>query len=183
MLADRRFDTSLSGTGAISILIRDRVIFVSNVGTSRALVITQDMRTPSSTTSTNPDCQFCATNTCNVCNLSSSATQSVGHNNHPTRLVAKALSADHTPYRKDERERILSKYPSRILSLNQMEGLEPIHQNWGDLSLVEHIDEGGDPPRIWAPNGNYPGTPFTRSLGDGVAKKCGVIAEPEILER
>lgn len=62
-------------------------------------------------------------------------------------------------------------------------GLEPVHENWGDLNLGETIDEGGDPPRVWSPKGDYPGTAFTRSLGDCVAEECGVIAEPEILER
>ena len=47
----------------------------------------------------------------------------------------------------------------------------------------EDIDEGGDPPRVWSANGDYPGTAFTRSLGDRVAEACGVDAEPEILER
>jgi hypothetical protein len=47
----------------------------------------------------------------------------------------------------------------------------------------EDIDEGGDPPRVWSAHGNYPGTAFTRSIGDRVAEDCGVYAEPEILER
>lgn len=36
---------------------------------------------------------------------------------------------------------------------------------------------------MWSPHGDYPGTAFTRSIGDHVAEECGVIAEPEILER
>jgi len=62
-------------------------------------------------------------------------------------------------------------------------GLEPVHENWGDLNLGEDLDEGGDPPRVWSPNGDYPGTAFSRSLGDSIAEDCGVVAEPEILER
>ena len=50
------------------------------------------------------------------------------------RLVAKPLSNDQTPYRKDERERI-KKTGARILSMDQIEGLEPVHENWGDLNL------------------------------------------------
>ena len=42
------------------------------------------------------------------------------------RLVAKALSNDQTPYRKDERERV-KQYGARILSMDQIEGIEPIH--------------------------------------------------------
>jgi Protein phosphatase 2C len=98
------------------------------------------------------------------------------------RLIAKPLSSDHTPYRKDERERV-KKYGARILSMDQIEGIEPIHENWGDLTLGEDIDEGGDPPRIWSSHGDYPGTAFTRSIGDQYAEELGVTAEPEILER
>ncbi len=39
----------------------------------------------------------------------------------------------------------------------------------------------GDPPRVWDKSLERPGCAFTRSLGDQVAKSCGVCAEPEIL--
>ena len=97
-------------------------------------------------------------------------------------LRALPLSRDQTPYRKDERVRV-RKCGARILSLDQMEGLEPISDDWGDVNLGEEIDEGGDPPRVWSPNGEYPGTAFTRSLGDMIAEELGVCAEPEILSR
>jgi hypothetical protein len=38
---------------------------------------------------------------------------------------------------------------------------DPNIQEWG----VEEEDDG-DPPRLWSPIGNYPGTAFTRSIGD-----------------
>ena len=97
-------------------------------------------------------------------------------------IRAYPLSHDQTPYRKDERERV-KKYGARILSLDQIEGLEPIHENWGDVNLGEELDEGGDPPRIWSPNGEFPGTAFTRSLGDVYAEELGVSAEPEVITR
>lgn len=50
------------------------------------------------------------------------------------RLVAKPLSNDQTPYRKDERDRI-KKTGARVLSMDQIEGIEPVHENWGDLNL------------------------------------------------
>eukprot|EP01033_Poteriospumella_lacustris_P013111 gene13111-9389_t len=143
MHAEPSFDDSLSGTTSISVLLRGRTMYISNVGDSRAIIVSK----------TDDD-----------------------------RLVAKPLSSDQTPYRKDERERC-KKYGARIMSMDQIEGMEPIHENWGDLNLGETIDEGGDPPRIWSPKGDYPGTAFTRSLGDCVAEECGVVAEPEILER
>ena len=52
-----------------------------------------------------------------------------------------------------------------------------------DLELGEELDEGGDPPRVWSPIGEYPGTAFTRSLGDAIAEELGVFAEPEMLTR
>lgn len=79
----------------------------------------------------------------------------------------------------DERERV-KKCGARILTVDQVEGFEPIHENWG-LNLGDEIDENGDPPRIWHPYGQYPGTAFTRSIGDLVSEELGVIAEPEIL--
>lgn len=103
-------------------------------------------------------------------------------------LKALPLSRDQTPYRKDERQRIRAK-GARILSLDQLEGLEPINENDDssnnddDIELGEELDEGGDPPRVWSPNGDYPGTAFTRSLGDAMAEDLGVFAEPEMLTR
>ncbi|KAG5182546.1 phosphatase 2C-like domain-containing protein, partial [Tribonema minus] len=101
---------------------------------------------------------------------------------HEGRLVAKPLSSDQTPYRKDERERVKA-CGARVMSMDQIEGLEPIHENWGDVNLGEELDEGGDPPRIWSPFGEYPGTAFTRSMGDVIAEELGVYAEPEVIHR
>jgi hypothetical protein len=44
---------------------------------------------------------------------------------------------------------------------------DPGIQEWG----VEQ-DDDGDPPRLWSPLGNYPGTAFTRSIGDSGAARC-----------
>ncbi len=66
--------------------------------------------------------------------------------------------------------------------MDQIEGFKPHDENWGDIDC-DDIDEGGDPPRVWSPKGNWPGTAFSRSIGDKAAKDLGVTAEPEILER
>ena len=76
----------------------------------------------------------------------------------------------------------LKRYGARILSMDQIEGLKPHDENWGDIDC-DDIDEGGDPPRVWSTKGNWPGTAFSRSIGDKAAKDLGVTAEPEILER
>ncbi|KAI9980314.1 hypothetical protein PInf_026439 [Phytophthora infestans] len=95
-------------------------------------------------------------------------------------LVAKPLSIDQTPFQKDERVRV-KKCGARILTVDQVEGLEPIHENGGGLSLGDEMDENGDPPRTWHPYEPYFGTAFTRSIGDLVSEGLDVTAEPEIL--
>lgn len=162
MHACQDLDDSLSGTTSISLYLHGNTnkITVSNVGDSRAVIgrsTTSDKEGSSST--------------------SSSST-----------LKAFALSRDQTPYRRDERIRC-KKQGARVLSLDQIEGLEPINEDedegdeYGGMELGEEIDEGGDPPRIWSPHGDYPGTAFTRSLGDAIAEELGVYAEPEMLSR
>ncbi|TYG78471.1 hypothetical protein ES288_D02G061500v1 [Gossypium darwinii] len=91
------------------------------------------------------------------------------------RILAEDLSVDQTPFRKDEYDRV-KLFGARVLSVDQVEGLkDPDIQHWGDEE-----SHGGDPPRLWVPNGMYPGTAFTRSVGDSTAEKIGVIAVPEI---
>ncbi|KAJ4957160.1 hypothetical protein NE237_013943 [Protea cynaroides] len=91
------------------------------------------------------------------------------------RVIAEDLSHDQTPFRKDEYERV-KLCGARVLNVAQVEGdQDPEIQSWGDE------ESGGfDPPRLWVPNGMYPGTAFTRSLGDSTAEKIGVIATPEV---
>ncbi|KAI4317699.1 hypothetical protein L6164_025549 [Bauhinia variegata] len=91
------------------------------------------------------------------------------------RIIAEDLSSDQTPFRRDECERV-KLCGARVLSVDQVEGLkDPEIQTWGDEE-----SQGGDPPRLWVPNGMYPGTAFTRSLGDSLAETIGVIAVPEV---
>ena len=63
--------------------------------------------------------------------------------------------------------------------MDQLDGIAPIHENWG-CNLGEELDDGGDPPRIWAADAKYPGTAFTRSIGDSIAESLGVYAKPEL---
>ncbi|KAI0530690.1 hypothetical protein KFK09_000237 [Dendrobium nobile] len=93
------------------------------------------------------------------------------------RLVAENLSHDQTPFRKDEYERVRL-CGARVLTVDQVEGVkDPGIQSWGD----EENDEG-DPPRLWMQNAMYPGTAFTRSVGDSTAESIGVMAVPEVLK-
>lgn len=97
-------------------------------------------------------------------------------------IVAIALSQDQTPYRKDERER-LKNAGARICTIDQMEGKEPMHEKWGEFELGVDINYDGDIPRVWCAEHNYPGTAFSRSLGDSVAEHIGVNADPEIVTK
>ncbi|PIA64807.1 hypothetical protein AQUCO_00100346v1 [Aquilegia coerulea] len=129
-------DDNMSGTTAITILVRGRTIYVANAGDSRAVIAERRGK----------------------------------------EVVAVDLSIDQTPFRADELERV-KQCGARVLTLDQIEGLKnPDVQCWG----TEESDDG-DPPRLWVQNGMYPGTAFTRSLGDSVAESIGVVATPEIV--
>ncbi|CAH2051180.1 unnamed protein product [Thlaspi arvense] len=128
-------DDTMSGTTAITVMVRGRTIYVANAGDSRAVL----------------------------------AERREGD------LVAVDLSIDQTPFRPDELERV-KLCGARVLTLDQIEGLKnPDVQCWGTEE-----DDDGDPPRLWVPNGMYPGTAFTRSIGDSIAETIGVVANPEI---
>ncbi|KAH1131949.1 hypothetical protein J1N35_003327 [Gossypium stocksii] len=129
-------DDSMSGTTAITVLVRGRKIYVANSGDSRAVIAEKRGK----------------------------------------EIVAVDLSIDQTPFRVDELERV-KLCGARVLTLDQIEGLKnPDVQCWG----TEEGDDG-DPPRLWVPNGMYPGTAFTRSIGDSIAETIGVVANPEIV--
>jgi len=156
---NQKIDDSLSGTTAISMYMhggnRNRIT-IANVGDSRAV-------------------------------LGQQAPVARNGQEKARTLKALPLSRDQTPYRKDERARIRAT-GARILSLDQLEGLEPIVDGESeggdnDFELGEELDEGGDPPRVWAAQGDYPGTAFTRSIGDAMAEELGVFSEPELLTR
>ncbi|XP_026448854.1 protein phosphatase 2C and cyclic nucleotide-binding/kinase domain-containing protein-like isoform X2 [Papaver somniferum] len=135
-LHEDTIDDTMSGTTAITILVRGRTIYVANAGDSRAVIA-----------------------------------ETRGKD-----IVAVDLSIDQTPFRTDELERV-KLYGARVLTLDQIEGLKnPDIKCWG----TEESDDG-DPPRLWVQNGMYPGTAFTRSIGDSVAESIGVVATPEIV--
>ena len=96
----------------------------------------------------------------------------------PGNFSPRPLSHDQTPYRRDERKRV-REAGARVLSVDMLDGFEEPHDDW-ECKLGEEIDEVGDPPRIWYPKEPYPGTAFTRSIGDHVAEQIGVYAKPEI---
>lgn len=130
-------DDSMSGTTAITVLVRGKTVYVANCGDSRAVIA-----------------------------------EKRGVNGGE--VVAVDLSIDQTPFRVDELERV-KLCGARVLTLDQIEGLKnPEVQCWGS----DEEGDDGDPPRLWVPNGMYPGTAFTRSIGDSIAETIGVVANP-----
>mmetsp|Transcript_7106 Transcript_7106/g.13969 ORF Transcript_7106/g.13969 Transcript_7106/m.13969 type:complete len:198 (-) Transcript_7106:1568-2161(-) len=77
----------------------------------------------------------------------------------------------------DEAARCI-KSGARILSFGQ---IDPNYAKVNNDTAGGIEEEVEDPPRIWAKTGLYPGTAFTRSIGDSIAEKLGVCAEPEML--
>ena len=77
--------------------------------------------------------------------------------------ISRDLSRDHKPSEKDEKNRILS----------------------NEGRVEKYKDEFGShngPLRVWLKNEETPGLAMTRSFGDELAHKIGVIVEPEIKE-
>jgi len=93
-------------------------------------------------------------------------------------LKVTALSSEHTPYIKEERERI-KHYGGTVCSNDQLDGNEPLHEAWKE-------GDGKPPPRVWGPGCDVagaekqPGCAFTRSIGDSVGAALGVIATPSL---
>ncbi len=48
---------------------------------------------------------------------------------------------------------------------------DPNIEYWGTEE-----ENDGDPPRLWAPNATYPGTAFTRSIGDSGERPVAATA-------
>ncbi|KAL7468593.1 hypothetical protein ACHAXS_008823 [Conticribra weissflogii] len=168
---DKSVKDTLSGTTAISVGFHAGRITVSNVGDSRCVLgyrIENDSTPMEEEKKEIGEVNF----------VSQSKDQKLSRGE----LIAIPLSEDQTPYRKDERER-LKKAGARVMTIDQIDGLIPVNENRGLLDLGEDIDEEGDPPRVWCQDHKYPGTAFSRSLGDTVGEDIGVTAEPEIITK
>lgn len=86
-------------------------------------------------------------------------------------IVAHAMSNDHKPDRAEERKRILA--AGGHLGCRQA----IVNQGKGPVSVPV------GPCRVWYQHrGETLGLAMSRSLGDGIVHKCGVSAEPEIIE-
>ena len=187
---DKTVKDKLSGTTAVTVGFHGGRMTVCNVGDSRVVI---GHRIDSSSankqgrlaiveeeTKEEEKCEIEADEN-NAIEVTSHADQSTTTSTSRSgHYMAIPLTKDQTPYRKDERER-LRKEGAEVKSIDQMQGREPMHDNWGDLVMGDQVDVHGDPPRVWAKGKEYPGTAFTRSLGDSLAEGIGVHATPEIV--
>ena len=57
-----------------------------------------------------------------------------------------------------------------------------IKENGGEISQYEEDGEKSGPFRVWKKGEAYPGIAMSRSIGDFIASKLGVIPEPKFLE-
>jgi Protein phosphatase 2C len=98
-------------------------------------------------------------------------------------LVLSKFYATKTCFREDEKERV-QKCGACVLTAGQVEVAAAAMIDGTLIPEIETIDgseaDEGDPPRLWVKDGMYPGTAFTRSVGDLTAEGIGVVADPEV---
>jgi len=151
-MREMREKSNMAGSTAITVFMSGNAIHVANVGDSRAIL---GRVTP---------------------------VQEGAAPSRADEVRVIELSKDQTPFRKDERQRILSNFPDvEIMTLGMRNGEVPVSEDYGDEEDL--FGAAADPPRVWIARQFYPGSAFTRSIGDAIGKSAGVTAEPEILSR
>jgi len=73
------------------------------------------------------------------------------------------ISKDHKPYLPEESNRIL--------------------KNGGEIYQTEEYNDKIGPYRIWQKGEKYPGIDISRSIGDLIATRLGVISTPDVVEK
>ena len=132
-LDSQKFDVHFSGSTCVMIFKTGRKLIVANTGDSRAILVKENKGKKIPKQCIDP----CA------------------------RYEVEALSKDHKPDLKEEKERI-EKSGGLISQFIEEDGLQ------------------GGPYRVWVKGEKYPGIAMSRSIGDHIAKEVGVICEPEI---
>lgn len=161
----KQFSDRLCGTTAAIVLFHGGKMSVCNVGDSRVLL---GHRIPATEKVESKEEE--------KMDIDTELTQN-SDDERPGTIMAVPLTRDQTPYRRDERERVIQ-YGGEIRSI---EGKKEV--DWGDFVHHDTINVEGDPPRIWFFNKDFPGCAFTRSLGDRMAEDIGVTADPEIITK
>lgn len=102
-----------------------------------------------------------------------------GDGTQDTQIMIMAQTRDHKPDLPDEVDRIVNHYEGQINNTHDQTLVIQSIQGAGSVAPPKPSQKLG-PPRVWVLNQTYPGLAMSRSLGDVLAKKAGVIAEPEI---
>ena len=102
------------------------------------------------------------------------------------RLEAIALTADHTPYRQDECDRVVG-CGGHLASLEQLMPAAPASSSGGLWTRPDRACDLAQSeigfralPRVWMAQQPWPGCTFTRSLGDRLGESAGVSSVPEV---
>ena len=90
--------------------------------------------------------------------------------------IAIPLTTDHTPYRQEELERI-KMAGAEVKQSHQIEDITNIIMYDSD---EQKSDCNNKPLRVFLPGKPYPGTTFTRSIGDSALEGIGISSEPEV---
>ena len=175
---DKKVKDILSGTTAISVGFHAGRMTVSNVGDSRAIL---GYRVGSSSSFDSSPAEE-EKKEISLEGDEGELVNADGVKYEPGSVIAIPLSEDQTPYRKDDRERLM-RAGARIRTIDQLSGSKTVDENFDDFNFGVDIDEEGDPPRVYCQDHDYPGTAFSRSLGDTIAEDIGVNAEPEMLTK
>ena len=96
-----------------------------------------------------------------------------------TQIVILAQTRDHKPDLPDEVDRIVNQYEGQINNTHAQTLVIQAIQGVNSVAPPKPSQKLG-PPRVWVLNQTYPGLAMSRSLGDVLAKRAGVIAEPEV---
>lgn len=161
MEQDKTLRDHFSGTTAVSALFiqNGTKICVANVGDSRAIfakkvdvALSQDETEKEENNDDDPQ------------------------SSTPSSFVFEPITTDHTPFDKAEADRVRT-YGSVIKTIQQQtRNLPEPTEPWE----TDEINLTGNIPRVYKKFQMYPGTAFTRSIGDRKADPCGVIADPDV---
>lgn len=144
---------AFSGVSASVVVVEDQGLWIAHVGDVRA-VIGEESR-PKLASSDRSRRRGSVGGRSPTTNLAKSPNKNV-----ESRIIAHPLVVDHTPYREDERDRVL-RMGAEISTLDVKDG----YKSQLDQNRLDFYDDDEDPLRLFLPDKRYPAIPITRSIG------------------